>query len=332
MGSLVQAAQQPLQGARVMVIGEAPGKDEDQQGEPFVGKSGQLLTKILGAIGYAREESTTDVALRSASLFDFEGDVREYLIMAINRFRAESQRGVVADFSRSHFDNSSARVNALANGGVAVGMGLGNVKHVNFLAVQVKVHAVGKGNDRQSADTAGRRRVFDEAAGQVLVMDGRVDNWQELRAELLAAGATLVLTTEVDGMPLIAGTFEQAANAETTSADEERAAIGPAEHAGVGFVLHRDPVGHLAALAQHAAKGVFPVGALDVKVAGPGGGVLQCVEHAVQMGQRQGGVEGESVQGFPCLHCRWRCLSLGSCHGQPAVSWYGVPMGMVDFR
>lgn len=41
----------------------------------------------------------------------------------------------------------------------------------------------------------------------------------------MAPGSTLVLTTEVDGMPLIAGTFEQAANAETTSADEERAAI-----------------------------------------------------------------------------------------------------------
>ena len=41
--------------ADVVFIGEAPGRDEDLQGEPFVGKSGQLLTKIMGAIGYGRE-------------------------------------------------------------------------------------------------------------------------------------------------------------------------------------------------------------------------------------------------------------------------------------
>ena len=42
--------------ADLMIIGEAPGRDEDLQGEPFVGRSGQLLTKILAAIGLAREE------------------------------------------------------------------------------------------------------------------------------------------------------------------------------------------------------------------------------------------------------------------------------------
>ena len=42
--------------ADLMVIGEAPGADEDQQGEPFVGRAGQLLTKILQAIGFERED------------------------------------------------------------------------------------------------------------------------------------------------------------------------------------------------------------------------------------------------------------------------------------
>ncbi len=42
--------------ADLVFIGEAPGQDEDLQGEPFVGRSGQLLTKILGAIGYARQD------------------------------------------------------------------------------------------------------------------------------------------------------------------------------------------------------------------------------------------------------------------------------------
>jgi DNA polymerase len=39
-----------------MVIGEAPGADEDMQGEPFVGRAGQLLTKMLEAVNFKRED------------------------------------------------------------------------------------------------------------------------------------------------------------------------------------------------------------------------------------------------------------------------------------
>ena len=42
--------------ARVMFIGEAPGRDEDAQGLPFVGKAGMLLNKMLSAINLKREE------------------------------------------------------------------------------------------------------------------------------------------------------------------------------------------------------------------------------------------------------------------------------------
>ena len=42
--------------ARLMFVGEAPGEDEDKKGEPFVGRAGQLLTKIIEAIGLAREQ------------------------------------------------------------------------------------------------------------------------------------------------------------------------------------------------------------------------------------------------------------------------------------
>jgi uracil-DNA glycosylase len=42
--------------ADVMFIGEAPGADEDAQGEPFVGRAGQLLTRIIQAMGFARED------------------------------------------------------------------------------------------------------------------------------------------------------------------------------------------------------------------------------------------------------------------------------------
>lgn len=42
--------------AEWLIIGEAPGADEDKEGKPFVGKAGQLLTNMLRAIGLAREE------------------------------------------------------------------------------------------------------------------------------------------------------------------------------------------------------------------------------------------------------------------------------------
>jgi uracil-DNA glycosylase family 4 len=41
--------------AQLMFVGEAPGADEDAQGEPFVGKAGQLLTKIIQTMGLSRE-------------------------------------------------------------------------------------------------------------------------------------------------------------------------------------------------------------------------------------------------------------------------------------
>ena len=42
--------------AEIMFIGEAPGADEDRQGEPFVGRAGQLLTKIIKAMGFTRDD------------------------------------------------------------------------------------------------------------------------------------------------------------------------------------------------------------------------------------------------------------------------------------
>lgn len=44
-------------GARVMLVGEAPGADEDRIGRPFVGASGQLLDRMLASIGLSREEN-----------------------------------------------------------------------------------------------------------------------------------------------------------------------------------------------------------------------------------------------------------------------------------
>ncbi|MEX0366634.1 MAG: uracil-DNA glycosylase family protein [Ruegeria sp.] len=43
--------------ARVMIIGEAPGRDEDREGRPFVGRAGQLLDKMLAAVDLSRAET-----------------------------------------------------------------------------------------------------------------------------------------------------------------------------------------------------------------------------------------------------------------------------------
>jgi DNA polymerase len=49
--------------ARVMVIGEAPGRDEDMEGRPFVGRAGQLLDRMFAAIGLSRSAPDTEAAL-----------------------------------------------------------------------------------------------------------------------------------------------------------------------------------------------------------------------------------------------------------------------------
>ncbi len=58
--AMFSGAKQPVfgtgdPGARLMFIGEAPGRDEDEAGEPFVGRAGQLLDKMIVAMGLTRE-------------------------------------------------------------------------------------------------------------------------------------------------------------------------------------------------------------------------------------------------------------------------------------
>jgi len=43
-------------GTRLVLIGEGPGEEEDRQGKPFVGRAGQLLTKMLESVGITRDE------------------------------------------------------------------------------------------------------------------------------------------------------------------------------------------------------------------------------------------------------------------------------------
>jgi DNA polymerase len=52
-----------LPGARVLILGEAPGRDEDLEGRPFVGRAGQLLDRMFGAVGLSRTSTDPERAL-----------------------------------------------------------------------------------------------------------------------------------------------------------------------------------------------------------------------------------------------------------------------------
>jgi DNA polymerase len=56
-------------GARVMIVGEAPGRDEDREGKPFVGRAGQLLDKMLAAIDMGRSHSDAPVYITNVLLW-----------------------------------------------------------------------------------------------------------------------------------------------------------------------------------------------------------------------------------------------------------------------
>lgn len=58
-------------GARVMVIGEAPDGDEDREGKPFVGQNGQLLDKMLAAIGLERHAENLEEAVYISNVLNW---------------------------------------------------------------------------------------------------------------------------------------------------------------------------------------------------------------------------------------------------------------------
>ncbi len=93
--------------ARLMFVGEAPGADEDEQGIPFVGKAGQLLTKIIEAIDLRREDvyianvikcrppqnrnpEPDEVAQCEPFLFRQIDAVRPRVIVALGKFGAQT--------------------------------------------------------------------------------------------------------------------------------------------------------------------------------------------------------------------------------------------------
>lgn len=92
--------------AHLVFVGEGPGADEDEQGEPFVGKAGQLLNKMIGAMGYARSDvyicnvvkcrppgnrnpEPDEIAACEPFLKKQLGAIRPQMIVALGKFAAQ---------------------------------------------------------------------------------------------------------------------------------------------------------------------------------------------------------------------------------------------------
>lgn len=103
--------------ARWMVIGEAPGEQEDKQGKPFVGKSGKLLDSMLASVGHSRDRDVfianvikcrppgnrdplpEEVATCSPYLMRQIASVQPELILVLGRFAAQALLGSTAAIS-----------------------------------------------------------------------------------------------------------------------------------------------------------------------------------------------------------------------------------------
>jgi len=103
--------------AQLMFVGEAPGADEDQQGEPFVGRAGQLLTKIIESIGLQRSDvyianvikcrppgnrnpEPEEVAECRPFLFSQIDAIKPRVVVALGTFAAHTLLGTDAPISR----------------------------------------------------------------------------------------------------------------------------------------------------------------------------------------------------------------------------------------
>ena len=113
--------------AKLMIIGEAPGESEDTLGKPFVGKSGELLDRMLGCIGFreqdvyianllkcrppnARDPESCEIEACGAYLRQQIQLVSPKLILAVGQFAGEFLFGVHASLEKlrsmlHHYDN-----------------------------------------------------------------------------------------------------------------------------------------------------------------------------------------------------------------------------------
>jgi len=82
--------------ARVMLVGEAPGRDEDLAGLPFVGRSGQLLDRMLAAIGLSRRADAPEAAVYITNVLPWRPPQ--------NRDPSGDEVAMMAPFLRRHIE------------------------------------------------------------------------------------------------------------------------------------------------------------------------------------------------------------------------------------
>jgi len=82
--------------ARIMIVGEAPGRNEDIEGRPFVGKGGQLLDRMLAAIGLSRHDTDPARAVYITNIIPWRP--------AQNRTPSAEESSAFLPFVRRHID------------------------------------------------------------------------------------------------------------------------------------------------------------------------------------------------------------------------------------
>lgn len=92
--NLVFADGQP--NARVMIVGEAPGREEDRQGKPFVGEAGQLLDRMFAAIGMGRDNPDPAKALYITNILPWRPPQ--------NRDPSSDERAMMRPFVQRHIE------------------------------------------------------------------------------------------------------------------------------------------------------------------------------------------------------------------------------------
>jgi uracil-DNA glycosylase len=98
-----------VSGAPVMIVGEAPGADEDRVGKPFVGVSGQLLDRMFDAIGMSRQR---DLYITNILFWRPPG----------NRTPTQAEQAICLAFTRRHVELAKPKVLVLAGGTAAKAM------------------------------------------------------------------------------------------------------------------------------------------------------------------------------------------------------------------
>jgi DNA polymerase len=120
--------------AKIMLIGEAPGADEDRQGIPFVGVSGQLLDRIFACIGLSRTNEVEADSLYISNILNWRPPG--------NRTPTAEEMAIAAPFIRRHIELVKPKILVLC-GGVAAQTLLETKESISRL--RGKIHDYGDG-------------------------------------------------------------------------------------------------------------------------------------------------------------------------------------------